>query len=82
MSKHLIKWGLAYFRLKAYDKAVEYFKKAILLDPFCVIDYANLCLSLKVLNKKEEARYYGKKALELDPKLEFVRKALKEMEND
>lgn len=74
--------GTCYFKLKAYDKAVEYFKKAILLDPFCAIDYANLCLSLKALNKKEEARYYGKKALELDPKLEFVRKALKEMEND
>ncbi|MCD6490108.1 MAG: tetratricopeptide repeat protein, partial [Thermodesulfobacterium sp.] len=74
--------GTCYFKLKAYDKAIEYFKRAILLDPFSAIDYANLCLSLKALNRKKEAIYYGKKALELDPELEFVRKALKEMEND
>ena len=68
--------GTCYFKLKAYDKAVECFKKAILSDPFCAIDYANLCLILKELNKREEAIYYGEKALELDPELEFVKKIL------
>jgi len=74
--------GTCYFKLKAYDKAVECFKKAILIDPFCAIDYANLCLSLKELNKREEAIYYGEKALELDPELEFIKKILREIKND
>ncbi len=74
--------GTCYFKLKAYDKAVECFKKAILIDPYSAIDYANLCLSLKELNKKEEAIYYGEKALGLNPELEFVKKALEEIRND
>ena len=74
--------GICYFKLKAYDKAVECFKKAILSDPFCAIDYANLCLILKELNKREEAIYYGEKALELDPELEFVKKILREIKSD
>ena len=74
--------GSCYFKLKAYDKAVECFKRAILIDPYSAIDYANLCLSLKALNKKDEAKYYGEKALNLDPTLDFVKKALEEMKND
>jgi len=74
--------GICYFRLKAYDKAVNCFKKAILCDPFSAIDYANLCLSLKALNRKDEARYYGERALELDPGLDFVKKVLEEIAND
>ena len=74
--------GTCYFKLGAYDKAVECFKKAILIDPFCAIDYANLCLSLKELNKREEAIYYGEKALELDPELDFIKKILREIKND
>lgn len=73
--------GTCYFKLKAYDKAVKCFKKAILIDPYSAIDYANLCLSLKELNKKDEAKYYGEKALSIDPTLDFVKKALEEMRN-
>lgn len=72
--------GTCYFKLKAYEEAANCFKKAISLNPFSAIDYANLCLSLKELNRKEEAKYYGEKALKLDPNLEFVKRALKEIE--
>lgn len=74
--------GTCYFKLKAYEKAVECFKKAILINPFSAIDYANLCLSLKELNRKKEAIYYGEKALAIDPTLDFVKKTLEEIKND
>ena len=63
-------------------KQLNVLKKAILIDPFCAIDYANLCLSLKELNKREEAIYYGEKALELDPELDFIKKILRGIKND
>jgi len=71
--------GTCYFKLKAYKEASNCFKEAISLDPHSAIDYANLCLSLKALDEKEKAKYYGQRALELDPSLEFVKKALEEL---
>lgn len=49
------------------DKEIEYFKKAIELDPKFWVAYKNLAASLYYQNKKKEAVPYIEKALELQP---------------
>ena len=49
------------------DKEIEFFKKAVTLDPKFWIAHKNLAASLYYQNRKKEAVPYLEKALELQP---------------
>lgn len=71
--------GTCYYKLQKYTEAANCFEMAISLAPDSAIDYANLCLSLKAMGKTLEAIPNCRKALALDPNLDFARKALEEL---
>ena len=49
------------------DKEIEFFKKAVTLDPKFWVAHKNLAASLYYQNRKKEAVPYLEKALELQP---------------
>lgn len=49
------------------DKEIEFFKKAVTLDPKFLVAHKNLAASLYYQNRKKEAVPYLEKALELQP---------------
>ncbi len=72
--------GVAYFKLKDYNKAMHDFESVLHLDKGSSMDIANLGLCHKFLGHSEEAKHYLTQALELDPSLEFAKKHLEELE--
>lgn len=60
--------GSAYFDLKDYKKAIEYFKEAIDLDGENLDAHLNIALSYKRLGEWEEALVYLKLARKLNPR--------------
>jgi len=71
--------GVCHFKLKNYLEAKENFLKAIDIDAGSAIDLANLGLCYKMLNRRDEAISCLKKALALDPSIEFARLHLEEL---
>lgn len=72
--------GTEAYQNKEYKKAKEYYEKVIELKP----DYANACVRLAVLyyeklNNNDGAQKYFLRALEINPKLENVRKGLRDI---
>jgi len=72
--------GVAHFKLKDYGPAAEDFEKALALDKGSALDLANLGLCRKFMGQTDEAAHCLRKALELDPGLDFARTHLKELE--
>ena len=63
--------GIAYFLLKAYDKAIEDFETAIKMEPEKHFEpYQGLYEVYKELNQPEKAEKYLQKAIELGYKPE------------
>ncbi|MDR0465882.1 MAG: YcaO-like family protein, partial [Deltaproteobacteria bacterium] len=72
--------GVAHFKLKDYNRAAGYFKEALRLDKGSALDLANLGLCRKFMGRKKAAARHLRKALELDPDLDFAGAHLKELE--
>lgn len=61
-----IQKGIDVYKEKNYDKAIEYFKKAIEIDPNCALAYSHLGNMYSWKNEYEQAIAYNYKALEID----------------
>ncbi len=73
--------GICHFKSRDYENALGFFKNVISLDPSSAIDYANICLCLKALGRREDAIKYCEKSLSLDPTIDFAKEALKELKS-
>ncbi len=73
--------GVCLFKLKRFEDAIACFKKALAIDKGSAIDYANIGICYKSLNKMEAAKQYLNISLELEPGLEFARQNLNEILN-
>jgi len=60
--------GLAESRKEDYEKAIEYYKKAVVFDPEFAFAYDNIGISYRKLNKFDEAIEAYEKSLKIDPK--------------
>jgi tetratricopeptide (TPR) repeat protein len=73
--------GFCLFRQRRYDDAIACFQKAIRINPASAIDYANIGSNLRDKGDKEGAAAMYKKALSLDPTIEFAREALRRLKD-
>jgi ribosomal protein S12 methylthiotransferase accessory factor len=71
--------GVCWYYTGLYEKAIECFERAVEIDPGSAIDYANIASSLRRLGHEKEAISLYQMALEMDPSLEFARKAIEEL---
>ncbi|HIJ90467.1 MAG: YcaO-like family protein [Desulfobulbaceae bacterium] len=71
--------GFCHFKLDDYETAVTHFTRSIEIDPSQAIEFANLGVNLRRLNRKEEAIRHFKIALAMEPYLEMARKHLDEL---
>ena len=71
--------GVCWYYTGLYEKAIECFERAVEIDPGSAIDYANIASSLRKLGHEKEAIALYQMALEMDPSLEFARKAIEEL---
>ena len=59
--------GLDYYNVKNYEKSLEWFDKALEIDPTFTYALHNKGLALSELKRDEEAIKWYDKALEIDP---------------
>ena len=71
--------GFCHYKLEDYETAVSHFSRTIDLEPGSAIDFANLGVNLRKLNRNQEAAHNFKIALSMDPYLELARTHLDEM---
>lgn len=71
--------GFCHYKLDDYEAAVVHFSRTIDLEPGSAIDFANLGVNLRKLNRQQEAARNFKIALTMDPYLELARTHLDEM---
>jgi ribosomal protein S12 methylthiotransferase accessory factor len=71
--------GFCHYKMAAYENAVAHFTRSIELNPASAIDFANLGVNLRRLNRNDEAAHNFKIALTMDPSLEFARANLDEL---
>jgi len=72
--------GFCHFKRKEYDEAILCFRRCIEIDPRSAIDYANIGSNLRDKGELEEAVAMYRKALSMDPGIEFARDSLKKIE--
>ena len=72
--------GVALFKQERYEEAARAFETSLAWDKGSVMDLANLGMCELRLGRLEAAAEHLASALELDPGLEFARKALEEIE--
>ena len=72
----LIEMGKFYFINRKYDKAVEEFKKAALVNPGNPEIYYNLGLAYEGKRESNLAKEMYEKALAIDPKYELAKEHL------
>ncbi|MBF0495606.1 MAG: YcaO-like family protein [Deltaproteobacteria bacterium] len=72
--------GFCCYKLKRYQEAIKRFEEAIRHNPGSAIDYANIGVNLRALGFREEAKEMYRMALDLDPRLDFARDHLSELE--
>jgi ribosomal protein S12 methylthiotransferase accessory factor len=68
--------GYCHFMLKAHERAIECFKKVLVLNPGSAIDYANIASNYREMGEIDKAREYYETALSLDPSINFARENL------
>ncbi|MEW6442325.1 MAG: tetratricopeptide repeat protein [bacterium] len=68
--------GFCHFKLKNYDASIRCFEKAIEIEPRSAIDYANIGSNLREKGDLEGAETLYRKALSLDPTIDFARESL------
>jgi len=71
--------GFCHFKLADYKTAIHHFNRTVELNPASAIDYANLGVNYRKLNKSDEAIKYFQLALSLDPSIEFAHAHLSEL---
>lgn len=71
--------GFCHFKLKSHEKAIEYFKRIIKLNPSSAIDYANIASNYRDMGNTENAIRYYQMALSIDPGIDFARDALEKL---
>lgn len=71
--------GFCYFKLADHEAAVHHFSRAVHLAPTSAIDYANLGVNYRKLDKKEEAIEALTLALSMDPSITFAQDHLTEL---
>ena len=62
--------------------SIACFEKAIEIDPTSAIDYANIASNLRDKGDTEAAITMYRKALSLDPTIDFARESLKRLTED
>ncbi|MHB2155064.1 tetratricopeptide repeat protein [Calditrichota bacterium GD2] len=72
--------GVAYQKLGQFERALEYFKKAVQLDSAYYEAFNNAGYMLLYLNQFDEAKKYFEKALSLNPQFERAKDNLKLVE--
>ncbi len=71
--------GFCYFKLGDHESAVTHFSRSIEVDPSQAIDFFNLGVNLRKLNRNDEAAHNFKIALTMEPYLELARTHLDEL---
>lgn len=71
--------GFCHFKLADYQTAISHFSRTVELNPASAIDYANLGVNFRKLDKPEEAIKYFELALAMDPSIEFAQTHLAEL---
>lgn len=71
--------GFCHYKLDDYETAVTHFSRCIELEPASAIDFANLGVNLRKLNRHNEAAHNFKIALIMEPYLELARTHLDEL---
>jgi tetratricopeptide (TPR) repeat protein len=72
--------GFCHFKQRNHDEAIACFQRAIEIDPASAIDYANIGSNLRDKGDVEGAVTMYRKALSLDPSIEFARDNLKRLQ--
>jgi len=72
--------GFCHFKLKEHDEAIRCFERCIEIDPRSAIDYANIGSNLRDKGDLEGAVAMYKKALAMDPAIDFARDSLQRIE--
>ncbi|MFZ5352101.1 MAG: tetratricopeptide repeat protein [Bacillota bacterium] len=67
ISQEMINTGDEYFSKQMYEKAIEYYKKAIEADRENATAYNNIAAALTFMDRSEEALEYCEEALRIDP---------------
>jgi ribosomal protein S12 methylthiotransferase accessory factor len=71
--------GFCHYKLDDYETAVTHFSRSIEVDPSQAIDFFNLGVNLRKLNRNDEAIHNFKIALTMEPYLEMARNHLDEL---
>lgn len=71
--------GFCHYKLDDFETAVTNFSRCIELEPASAIDFANLGVNLRKLNRDDEAVQNFKIALTMEPYLELARNHLDEL---
>lgn len=74
--------GRAYFNLDEYEKAEDSLRQALALKPLHSNALYSLALTLEELGRVEEASFYYKKVLDLNPGNEQLRERIERLERD
>ncbi len=73
--------GFCHFKQCNHDEAIACFEKAVEIDPTSGIDYANIASNLRDKGDIEGAIRMYRKALSLDPTIEFARDNLRRLQS-
>lgn len=71
--------GFCHYKLDEYETAITHFSRSIEIDPSQAIDFFNLGVNLRKLNRIDEAIHNFKVALAMEPYLEMARTHLDEL---
>mgnify|MGYP002628983959 FL=1 len=74
--------GVCFFKKDDYVQAIVHFKRAVELNPVSAMDYANLGVNYRRLDKNDEAIHFFTLAISLDSSIEFAREQLAELMAD
>lgn len=74
--------GFCLFKLRRYDEAIECFRICLDIDPRSAIDWANIGSCLRDKGDREGAVAMYRKALSLDPGIQFARESLERLMGD
>ncbi len=74
--------GFCLFKLRRYDEAIECFRICLEIDPRSAIDWANIGSCLRDKGDREGAVAMYRKALSLDPRIQFARESLERLTGD